>query len=406
MIQPAQLNIPEGAVEATAPAVLQVVPALDSGGAVRGAIDVAVAIAEAGGVSVVASEGGGMEVELLRAGVKSLHLPLASKNPAVIYRNIGRLRRVIREYGIEVVHARSRAPAWSSLYAAKKEGCRFVTTFHGTYRIENRFKQRYNSIMARGERVIAISDFIAHHILDHYDVDPGRIRTIPRGVDLARFDPAAVSAQRIISLVSRWRLPDGVPVIMLPGRLSRWKGQEVLLKALTLLDDMEYCCVLVGALRESSPYQDALQAFIKKHRLETRAFMAGACDDMPAAFMLADVVVSASTDPEAFGRVIAEGLAMGRPVVASDHGGAVEQTIDGTTAFLVPPNDPAALAAALREALNLTPSQRDLLATRAIEHIRHNFSKEIMCDATLGLYHELMTENLDHSDRLRAASSA
>jgi glycosyltransferase involved in cell wall biosynthesis len=378
------------ATEPGRPVVLQVLPRLVAGGAERGAVDVAVALAEAGGTSLVASEGGPMEYELQRAGIAHLKLPLASKNPLVMYRNVGRLVRLIEAHDVDIVHARSRAPAWSAAAAVKRTGRHFVTTFHGAYEARGLLKRRYNAIMVKGERVIANSEFIARHIRETYKVDPARVRMIRRGVDLERFHPERASAERVIQLANRWRLPDGVPVVMLPGRLTRWKGHAVLIEALTRLRDLELLCVIVGSGRGRGAYRAELERLIARHGLASRVFLPGHCDDMPAAYMLADVVVSASIHPEAFGRVVSEAQAMGCPVVASDHGGTREQILGNRTAFLFPPGDAGALADRIREALALDAPAREHLAAEARAHITANFDKRHMCAATLALYREVL----------------
>lgn len=374
------------------PVVLQVLPALVTGGVERSAVDIAQALQQAGGTAIVASEGGPQELELARAGALHVKLPLASKNPLVIRRNIGRLVELIDRYGVEILHARSRAPAWSAFYAARRRGLPFVTTFHGTYNFKGALKKRYNAIMTRGERVIANSDFIERHILANYAVDSARIRVIHRGVDLARFDPAKVSVERIIQLAQKWRLPDGVPVVMLPGRLTRWKGQALLIEAAALLPDLEFVALMVGDDQGRGDYRRELEALIQARGLRGKAVLMDPCDDMPAAYRLSDVVVSASTDPEAFGRVVSEAQAMGRPVVAADHGGAPEQILPGRTGFLFTPGDAAALAAALRRALLMTEGERKALALDATIHARQHFSKQQMCDKTLAVYRELLAE--------------
>ncbi|MEE8453230.1 MAG: glycosyltransferase family 4 protein [Limibaculum sp.] len=370
--------------------MLQVLPRLVTGGAERGAVDIAVTLAEAGGTSLVASEGGPMEYELKRAGIEHVKLPLASKNPAVMYRNVARLAKLIEAHGVDIVHARSRAPAWSASAAAGRTGRHFVTTFHGAYEFGNALKRRYNAIMVKGERVIANSEFIARHIREAYKVDPACVRVIRRGVDLVRFDPERASAERVIQLANKWRLPDGVPVVMLPGRLTRWKGHKGLIEALTHLRDVELLCVIVGTDEGRNAYRAELERLIARRGLSDRVFLPGHCDDMPAAYMLADVVVSASTRPEAFGRVVSEAQAMGCPVVASDHGGAREQVLGNRTAFLFPPGDVEALADMIRKALALDAGARERLATEARAHVIANFDKTHMCAATLALYREIL----------------
>ncbi len=380
----------QSATAAQGPVVLQVLPALVTGGAERGTVDIAGAIIADGGTAIVASEGGPMENDLKRLGALHLKMPLASKNPLVMRRNVARLAKVIEGYKVDLVHVRSRAPAWSARAAARQTGCHFVTTFHAPYNFSNALKKRYNAVMADGERVIAISEFIADHIRAHYKVDPKMLRVIHRGVDLARFDPDRVSAERMIQLTTRWRLPDGLPLILMPGRLTRWKGQAVLLEALSYLRDIDYRCVLVGSDQGRTAYRRELEELTNRHGLAGRVLLLDECKDMPAAYMLSDVVVSASTDPEGFGRIIGEAQALGRPVVASDHGGAREQLVAERTGFLFPSGDAAALAAALRKALGLSSEERARLHDEAIARVRQSFSKDQMCAKTLAVYKEVL----------------
>jgi glycosyltransferase involved in cell wall biosynthesis len=391
----------ERAAPSDGPVILQVVPSLVTGGAERGTIEIAQAIVADGGTAIVASEGGPMENDLKRAGALHLRLPAASKNPLVMYRNVARLERIIEAYNVDVVHVRSRAPAWSALYAARRTGRHFITTFHAPYNFSNALKKRYNQVMVEGERVIAISEFVAEHVRANYDVDPARLRVIRRGIDVARFDPDRVSAERMIQLSTRWRLPDGVPLILMPGRLSRWKGQALLLQALTQLKDLDYRCVFVGSDQGRAGYRRELESLIGSLGLESRASIMDECNDMPAAYMLSDVVVSASTDPEGFGRVIGEAQAMGRPVVASDHGGAREQLIPDQTGFLFPSGDAEALAQGLRGALSLAPDLRARLHDQAIARVRSEFSKDQMCARTLALYREVLRAGAGTRSRAR-----
>ncbi len=372
--------------------VLQVLPAMaESGGGVeRGTVEIAKAITDAGGRAVVASSGGRMTHDLRRVGAEHITLPLDSKNPFVIYANINRLAQLVRSYEVDIIHARSRAPAWSAYYAARRTGCHFVTTFHGTYGIEHPLKRHYNKIMTYGERVIAISSFIAGHIRQQYGTPSSHIRTIHRGVDLDRFSPKKVSAERVVMLANRWRLTDGYPVIMLPGRLTRWKGQGVFIKAIAKLNRRDIRCLIVGSDQGRTEYRHELEALIEQYDLGEVMRLVDYCDDMPAAYMLADVVVSASTDPEAFGRVIAEAQALGRLVIGPDHGGAKEQIIENETGWLVPPNDPDALAEYIKRSLEYDTAARNRAAARAIVNIRANFSKQSMCDKTLEVYDEVL----------------
>lgn len=371
--------------------VLQVLPAMGAGGGVeRGTVEIASAVVQAGGRALVASAGGPLVHDLARVGAEHVELPMDSKNPVTMWRNVDRLAQVIHAEKVDIVHARSRAPAWSARAAAKRTGAHFVTTFHGTYGAGNHLKRVYNSVMTRGERVIAISQFIAGHIRQLYGVPSNKIRVIHRGVDLERFDPAKVTAQRVVNLATDWMLPDGMSVIMLPGRLTRWKGQPVVIDALSRLKRRDIRCLLVGGDQGREDYRAELESMIADRNLNEVVRLVDHCDDMPAAYMLTDVVISASTDPEAFGRVVAEAQALGRPVIATDHGGAKETVIPGETGWLVPPGDADALAAAIEKVLALDSAQRSTLAGKAIANVRDNFSKDTMCAKTLDVYDEVL----------------
>ena len=391
---PAQADIQTShsvpAPDPEAPAVLQVLPSLTTGGVERGTVDIAAALTGAGLRAIVVSAGGPMEHDIQRVGGEHITLPVDSKNPLVIRKNIAALAKVIRSRRIGLVHARSRAPAWSARSAAQRCGVPFMTTFHGTYNFNNPAKKAYNAIMAKGERVIAISEFIGRHIVENYDTPEGRVRVIPRGIDIDTFNPDAVSPERMIQLSQSWRLPDDAPVIMLPGRLTRWKGQSVLIEAARRLGRADVRVLLVGDDQGRTGYRDELEAQIARIGTEGIIHLTGPCRDMAAAYMLANVVVCPSTDPEAFGRVAAEAHAMGRPVIASDHGGARETVISGETGWLVPPGNADALAQALHTALTMTSEDRDTVAQRAIAHVRKNFTKQKMCAATLDVYAELL----------------
>jgi glycosyltransferase involved in cell wall biosynthesis len=366
--------------------ILQVLPSLAGGGVERGTIDVAAAVVKAGGRATVVSAGGPMVRELERAGAKHIAMSVDSKNAFEMWRNVKPLTRLIESERVDLVHARSRAPAWSARAAARRAGVPFVTTFHGTYNFKGWLKKRYNSVMASGDRVIAISEFIAEHIKANYHVPAERIEVIHRGIDLDIFAQQVVPVPRILALAQRWRLPDGVPVVMLPGRLTRWKGQGIFLEALARLPGVELMGVIVGGDQGRTRYREELEAKIAALGLERRVRLVGDTNDMAAAFMLADVVVSASTDPEAFGRIVVEAQAMGRPVIASNHGAAPETVLNGVTGWLVRPSDPAALAEAVRTALGMSDEERHVIAYAAENHARGKFAKDTMCAKTLALY--------------------
>ncbi|CCQ72074.1 glycosyltransferase family 4 protein [Magnetospira sp. QH-2] len=371
--------------------VLQVLPSMGlQGGVERGTVDMAAAIVAAGGRAIVAAEEGLLAPELKRHGAEFVPLPLASKNPLVMHKNVNRLVELIETEQVDLVHARSRAPAWSAYRACKRTGTPFVTTFHGTYGHGNFFKRWYNSVMTRGQPIIAISKFIAAHMHRIYGIPMQKVRIIHRGIDTKHFDPDNVSAERVIQLASKWRMTDGAPVIALPGRLTRWKGQMFLVDAIAELGRTDICCLLIGSDQGRAGYREELEAHIVNRGVASVVQIIDDCRDMPAAYKLSDVVVSASIEPEAFGRIAAEAQSMGRPVVATNHGGARETVVEGVTGWLAPPDDAAALARCLERALALTPEDRQTMAKRARAHVIQHFSKESMTSATLEVYDEVL----------------
>ena len=373
---------------------LQVLPSLRAGGVERGTVDVAQALTAAGWTALVASAGGPMVRELERVGAQHITLPLKTKNPLAIRRNIDVLIEVMRSNNVSVVHARSRAPAWSARAAARRLGIPFVTTFHGTYGLGPfGLKKFYNRVMADGDVVIAISEFIRAHLMQNYAVPAEKIRLIHRGVDLQQFDPANVSSQRLIQLALKWRLSEATPVVMLPGRITSWKGHHLVIDALAILRQrdphMQLRCMMVGPT-ESTHLVETLTAYAEARNVSGWVQIVQDCNDIPAAYMITDVAVSASTDPEAFGRVVAEAQAMGRPVVAPAHGAAGEIIEPGMTGWLFTPSDPVSLANAIQRALNLSREDRARLSIRAIERVRAKFDKTEMCTKTLKVYDEVL----------------
>jgi glycosyltransferase involved in cell wall biosynthesis len=371
------------------PALLQVLPALRSGGVERGTLEIAEAQIAAGFRAIVASAGGEMVPALEALGAKHITLPLTAKAPFALWRNAAALTALARAEGVALIHARSRAPAWSALMAARRCGLPFVTTYHGAYNEGFPGKRFYNSVMARGDRVIAISHFIADLIRARHGVDEARLRVIPRGVDPRRFDPALVSAERLATLRAAWGLPEGRPIIMLPARVTRWKGQMVLVEAMAQLPG-DALALLVGDAAERPTFQAELHARIASLGLQDRVRLVGHATDMPAALMLADIVVHASTDAEAFGRTVIEAQAMARPVIASDLGAPRETVAEGVTGWRTPPGDAAALAAALARTLAMTGSERAALGARARAAVLSGYTTAAMQAATISVYRELL----------------
>jgi glycosyltransferase involved in cell wall biosynthesis len=372
------------------PVVLQVLPSLGTGGVERTTVEMTQAVALAGGIPLVASAGGPLVAAVERAGGRHFLLDLATKNPLAMWRNAGRLAGLIRAEGVDIVHARSRAPAWSAWIAAQRTGAHFVTTYHGAYGEEWPLKRRYNAVMAKGEIVIAASRFMARLVMDRHGVPASRIRVIGRGIDPAVFDPEATFGDRLARLSAAWRLPDGLATVVLPGRLTSWKGQEILLRAVARLERRDVCAVLVGADQGRRHYSRRLIRTAHALGIADRVRIVGNCDDMPAAFMLSDVVVHASVKPEAFGRVVIEAQAMGRPVIAADLGGPVETVEDGVTGWRVPPGDADALAAAIAAALALDEDARAALGRRARAAVLRQYTTAAMQEATLDAYEAVL----------------
>ena len=375
------------------PVVLQVLPALQSGGVERGTVEIARAIVKAGGVALVASQGGHMVGQLGQCGAKHIILPLATKNPFKIWVNAGRLVKLIQQYNVDIIHARSRAPAWSAYIAAKKTKCKFVTTFHGTYGLKGFMKRRYNSIMTRGDRVIAISNFIAEHIRRHYNIDLDRMRVIHRGVDLRLFNPFNHSAQRMIELTKEWRLPDELPLILFPGRITRWKGQDLFLRALARLPHRNFFAVILGDDKGHETYRKELEKLITELNLEGHVRLARHTRYVSEAYMLSRLIVSTSIEPEAFGRVVLEAQAMGKPVIASNQGGPQETVVHDITGWLIPERNTEMLSIYIDHALTLDDDTSHWMAEQAIANARF-FSLDVMCQNTLNVYSELLGENV------------
>jgi glycosyltransferase involved in cell wall biosynthesis len=369
----------------TPPAILQVLPRLVSGGVERGTIEIAEAIARAGYVSLVASAGGPMSDELPRVGAEHVTLPLDRKSPFALWRNAALLAECARERNVVLMHARSRAPAWSALFAARRARCHFVTTYHGAYSEGFPGKRLYNSVMARGERVIAISGFIANLVEDRHLGETDILRIIPRGADLRHFDPALVEPARAAALRAAWGVAADAPLLLLPARLTRWKGQTVLVEAMARVPPPAVA-VLVG----EGDLRGELQRLIAARGLAGRVLLPGHVEDMPTAYAAADVVLHASTKPEAFGRTVVEAGAMARPVIASDLGAPRETVSPPTTGWLVPPGDPAALADTILRALAEPPGRRAAMGAAAREWVLSRFTTEAMQRATLGVYAELL----------------
>ncbi len=374
------------------PTILQVLPALGGGGVERGTLEMADYLSRMGWNSLVASEGGRMLEQLEKSGSLHFSLPLASKNPLVMRRNIDRLVKIIKENKVDIVHARSRAPAWSAYFAAKKAKVKFVTTVHGIYGFGPfGIKKAYNRVMLKGDLIISVSEFVSRLIQREYSVPEEKIRVVHRGVDLDTFSPDKISKEQIAAVRDAWQLPAGKTVIMMPCRLSRWKGHHLLLDAVNLLENKDdIVCVFVGAMDSRSGYKKEILKYAAKLGLKQNVKIFGYIGDMAAAYMLADIVVSAATKPEAFGRTIIEAEAMGRLVIAADEGGACETVKDGLTGLLFKSRDAEDLADNLERIFEMSKREKEVMRETAQSCASTEFSTNAMCAKTVKVYEELL----------------
>jgi len=373
--------------------ILQVIPHLAAGGAERTAIEVAEALTAAGAKSLVASKGGRLEGELVRAGGELIRIDnLPTKSPLGIRANASVLAKIATTRNVSLIHARSRAPAWSALWAARRLKIPFVTTYHGVYSAKSSLKRAYNSVMARGDRVIANSDFTARHILAEHPWAHGRIVTIHRGVDIAKFSPDAIAADRKHAMLKSWKLqPSSDATILLPARLTSWKGHREAIAAAAMLkaQGAAFRMLFVGDAQGRAGYSQELGSLIAANGLDGQVMVVGHCDDMPAALAHADIVIAPSNQPEAFGRVAAEAGAMGVPAVGSSIGAQGEIIVDGATGLIVPPANPDALAAAMARLLAIGPDGRRAMGEAALLRVRERFTTSALQKATLAVYESL-----------------
>ena len=372
--------------------ILQIIPALGTGGAEQSCVDVAVALVARGDRAIVVSNGGRRVEELKKAGAKHIRMSAHSKNPLKIMNNAFELAHLIREEKVDIVHARSRAPAWSAYLACKMTGCPYMTTFHAAYGFSCRIKKAYNRVMVAGERVIAISDYIVHHLRTQYHITDDKIRLVNRGTDMELFKRDAISERRSELLRKSWRLRKEELAIILPARLSPIKGHEVIIEALALLKKEGVVLppvLFIGDDQGRTAYRKGLEDKIKQENLEDSIRLVGACTDMAAAYSLACLTLAPSQKPEGFGRIPVESMALGVPVIASSLGAMAYTVLDGTTGWLVPADDPPVWALRIKEALSLNEKARAKMAIAARKHVEGQYSLEQMIQKTLSVYDEL-----------------
>ena len=390
--------------------ILQVTPELETGGAEQTTLDMARAIVQAGGRALVASRGGRMEQRLAEYGGELIRLPMQSKTPAVILANAQKLAAIVRQERVSLIHARSRAPAFSAFLAARWTGAPYLATYHGVYEAKGPLKRWYNAIMTRGPVTIANSAYTRDRVIAEHGLAPERVIAIDRGVDLDRFDADRVAPARVEALRAAWGLDSGGldlggleatnprTSFLLAGRLTRWKGQGLLIEAAARIKASGArapLILLVGDDQDRAGYRAELDAAIAAAGLKDDVRITGHCDDMPAAYLAADFACAPSLKPEPFGRTAVEPQVLGRPVLAADHGAARETVEDGVTGWLVAPGDAAAWADAITRAAALSPQARQAMGQAASERARRLYSVGAMCAATLGVYARLIGAQAD-----------
>ena len=377
--------------------VLQVIPKLGYGGAETGCYDIAHYLAEQNCNSHIATSGGELLKFVKKNKVKVFRLPVHSKNPILIFLNIFFLSFIILLKKINIVHARSRAPAWSCYFACKLTNTNFVTTFHGTYNFQSKFKKFYNSIMLRSNLTIAGSNFIFGHINDNYNEylnKKKKLRVIFRGINVDYFNPKNISILKQERLKQEWNLDLNKFTILMPGRLTYWKGQEKLIEALNILiEDYNFTnfqAIILGSDQGRKVYYKKLLSLVERYSLTKKIKFIQNCKEMPLAYSLADVVVSASIEPEAFGRVSVETQSMGKPIVASNIGGSKETILNKKSGFLYKYDDPRDLAKSLNTVIQLSQEELKLMGNEGRKNISKKFDVEAMCDSNLREYKKLL----------------
>ncbi len=372
--------------------IVQILPEMDEGGVEGETLDFAIYLAKQGHNSLVISGGGRLVDQLEEAGVKHITWPHIGEKSFRCLKYITKLRRFFVNENIDIIHLRSRLPAWIGYLAWRMipsvRRPKLITTFHGFYSINC-----YSAIMAKGEYVVAVSQVIKDHILEHYKVDASRLEIIHGGCDMKAFNPESVRPERVEKLKELWQVPkDKTPIIMLPGRLTHWKGQHVFIECLNRIKELPFLAVCVGEIAEGSSYVEKLRNAIVQYGLEKKVKLVGHCSDIPAALLVADVIVSASSSqPEAFGKVAIEAMAMRKPVIATKHGGSLETVVDNITGWFVAPDNPQEMAEALKNVL-MNRKLIDHAGKMGRQRVLDHFTADRMCEKTFSLYKKVHGE--------------
>ena len=377
--------------------ILQVIPKLGYGGAETGCFDLAHYLHEHNCKSYIVTSGGPLLKYINKKKVKILRLPVQSKNPILILLNSILLTLIIFFLNVDIVHARSRAPAWSCLIATKLTRRKFVTTFHGTYNFKSDLKKWYNSVMVRSDLIIAGSNFIFSHIKENYSKylsNKKKFLVIFRGINTDYFNPKKIKESDKNLLKKKWNINDEKKIILLPGRLTEWKGQEMFIEAISLLkknlSELEFIAVILGSDQGRKIYKKKLIRLVEQHRLSGNVIFIDHLELMPIAYEISTVIVSSSIEPEAFGRVSVEAQSMEKPIVASNIGGSNETIINDKTGFLFKAGDSKNLSEKLKEVLNLSELTLNGIGAEGRKNIIAKFNVEKMCNTTYSEYKKLI----------------
>jgi len=378
--------------------VLQVIPRMDYGGAETGCYDLAHFLPEQDCKSFIVTSGGFLLKFIKKEKVKVFRLPVQSKNPILILFNAIIISLIILIYNINIVHARSRAPAWSCLIATKITSRKFVTTFHGTYNFSNRFKKFYNSVMVRSHLIIAGSNFIFSHINENYEDfflnRKRKLLVIFRGINVNYFNPQKISLSKVEKFSKKNNIDRDKFIILLPGRLSLWKGQKIFIEALKLLSEQinnqPFEGIIIGGDQGKSVYKKQLIALVERYRLKKTIKFIDHCDEMPVAYKIANLVCSCSSEPEAFGRVSVEAQSMGIPIVVSDIGGSTETIVKDKTGFLFKSGDSNALTNAIIMVMQKDYNSLKSIGFEGRKNILKKFDVDKMCHTTFTEYKKLI----------------
>ena len=377
--------------------VLQVIPKLGYGGAETGCYDLAHYLNEQGCSSFIVTSGGALIKYIDRKKVKLIRLPVQSKNPLLIILNSVILSIIILFFNINIVHARSRAPAWSCFIATKITGRKFVTTFHGTYNFNNSIKKFYNSIMLRSDLIIAGSNFIFSHIKEKYSSyldSKKRLLCIFRGINVDYFHGKKIKLSDEEKLIKKWNLNKDNKIILFPGRLTAWKGQEMFIESLGILKkknfDNNFTAIILGSDQGRKIYKKKLERLVEQHRLNNNVLFVENFNIMPIAYKVSNIVVSCSIEPEAFGRIAVEAQSMEKPIIASNIGGSIETIIDNKTGFLFEAGNPNKLSEKIAEVLNLSDLTLNGMGTEGRKNVIKKFNVEKMCFSTYSEYKKLL----------------